>query len=260
MFSHDTRFFSVNGAQIMIDQFISSAEQKWYRQSGLVLLLPHGYEGQGPEHSSARLERFLQSVNEEPEEFPEYSTLDPQEISASLMKQTQNINMVVANPTTPANLYHLLRRQVHRMFRKPLILLSPKSLLKAPYCVSDIEDFGPGKRVLNVIPDELPDLVDGDKVRKVIFCTGKVYYDLIKGRTKNDIKVGCFDAQCYHLEEIHTFAIFRTLPSSGLNNSRLSPSSTPSSSSRNTPMLKWFGPRRNPETRVPGPLFARGCC
>lgn len=197
----------VNGAQIMIDQFISSAEQKWYRQSGLVLLLPHGYEGQGPEHSSGRLERFLQSVNEEPEEFPEYSTLDPQEISASLMKQTQNINMVVAVPTTPANLFHLLRRQVHRMFRKPLVIMSPKSLLKAPYCISDIEDFGPGKRVMNVIPDELPDLVSGDKVKQVIFCTGKVYYDLAKARDKNAIK----DVAIIRIEQLSPFPFLHCL-------------------------------------------------
>ncbi|KAI8999917.1 thiamine diphosphate-binding protein [Hyaloraphidium curvatum] len=197
----------VNGAQIMIDQFVSSAEHKWYRQSGLVLLLPHGFEGQGPEHSSARLERFLQAVNEEPTEFPEYDSLDPAAISATLMKQTQNINMVVANPTTPANLYHLLRRQVHRMFRKPLVMMSPKSLLKAPYCVSDLEEFGPGKRVMNVIPDQLPDLVDGDKVRQVIFCTGKVYYDLTKARDKNSFK----DVAIVRIEQLSPFPFLHVL-------------------------------------------------
>ncbi|KXS15530.1 E1 subunit of 2-oxoglutarate dehydrogenase [Gonapodya prolifera JEL478] len=181
-----------NGAQIIVDQFLSSAEHKWYRQSGLVMMLPHGYEGQGPEHSSSRLERYLQLVSEEPHTFPEYTDLDPQSISKNLMKQTQSVNYVVAVPTTPANLFHLLRRQVHRLFRKPLIMLTPKSLLKAPYCVSKIEDFAEGTRVMNIIPEVSPEKVLPDEeIKRIIFCTGKVYYDIAKARDVNAVKDTC---------------------------------------------------------------------
>lgn len=144
-----------NGAQVIIDQFVSSGETKWERYSGLVMLLPHGYEGQGPEHSSARLERFLQ-------------------LSA-------NGNMQVVNCTTPANFFHVLRRQLHRDFRKPLIVMSPKSLLRHPLCVSNIEDFSKGG-FKEVIGD---DYVDPKKVKIVNLCSGKIYYDLLE-KQQND--------------------------------------------------------------------------
>src|SRR5690606_25371190 len=146
-----------NGAQVMIDQFISSAESKWQRMNGLVLLLPHGYEGQGPEHSSAKPERFLQLCAE--------------------------YNMIVANLTKAANFFHLLRRQVAWEFRKPCVVLSPKSLLRHPLVASPIEDFTNG-RFQEVLDDTT---VDPKKVRRVVMCTGKVFYDLLEYRHKKKI-------------------------------------------------------------------------
>ncbi len=148
----------VNGAQIIIDQFLSSGEQKWQRMSGLVLLLPHGYEGQGPEHSSARLERFLQLCAQD--------------------------NMQVMNMTTPAQLFHALRRQVRRDFRKPMIVMSPKSLLRHPRVVSPVTEFTDG-HFHEVLPETF---VDAKNVETVVFCTGKVYYDLLDHREKLDKK------------------------------------------------------------------------
>ncbi|MEX2455650.1 MAG: 2-oxoglutarate dehydrogenase E1 component [Rhodospirillaceae bacterium] len=149
-----------NGAQVIIDQFISSGESKWLRMSGLVLLLPHGYEGQGPEHSSARLERYLQLCAED--------------------------NMQVCNITTPANYFHALRRQIHRDFRKPLIIMTPKSLLRHKACVSTLDEFGPGTSFKRVLPDD-GKLVTGSKVKRVILSTGKVYYDLLAAREEKKI-------------------------------------------------------------------------
>jgi 2-oxoglutarate dehydrogenase E1 component len=158
-----------NGAQVMVDQFISSAEQKWLRMSGLVMLLPHGYEGQGPEHSSARLERYLQMCAED--------------------------NMQVTNASTPANYFHLLRRQVKRGFRKPLINMSPKSLLRHKLCVSTLEEMGPGSEFHRVLWDDAeyrPEtteikLLGDSKIKRVILCSGKVYYDLYEEREKRNI-------------------------------------------------------------------------
>ncbi len=157
-----------NGAQVVFDQFISSGERKWLRMSGLVCLLPHGYEGQGPEHSSARLERYLQMCAED--------------------------NMQVAYPTTPANYFHVLRRQLHRNFRKPLILMTPKSLLRHKRAVSKLADMGADTSFHRVLRDdavELPDqattLVAPEKMRRVIICSGKVYYDLYEEREKRGI-------------------------------------------------------------------------
>lgn len=126
----------VNGAQVMIDQFMSSGEDKWLRQSGLVLLLPHGYDGQGAEHSSCRPERFLQMVDEDPHHVPP--------LAKDERMQIQKCNWQVVNCSTPANYFHCLRRQIHRDFRKPLIVLSPKNLLRHKRCVSSLEDMGPG--------------------------------------------------------------------------------------------------------------------
>ncbi len=151
-----------NGAQIMFDQFINSGESKWLRMSGLVCLLPHGFEGQGPEHSSARLERFLQ-------------------LSA-------HDNWIVANCTTPANYFHILRRQMHRDFRKPLILMTPKSLLRHPMCISEAEDFTNGSYFHRVLWDDAQKghseltLKPDNKIKRVVMCSGKVYYDLLAER------------------------------------------------------------------------------
>ena len=145
----------VNGAQMIIDQFLSSAETKWQRMSGLVLLLPHGYEGMGPEHSSARLERFLQLCAKN--------------------------NMQVAYPTTPAQLFHVLRRQIHRNFRKPLVLMTPKSLLRHKQCVSPLAEFSAGT-FQRVIDDAAID--DPAAVGRVVLCTGKIYYDLVAARSQ----------------------------------------------------------------------------
>ncbi|MCX7999267.1 MAG: 2-oxoglutarate dehydrogenase E1 component, partial [Leptospiraceae bacterium] len=145
-----------NTAQVIFDQFISSSEIKWQRRSGLVVLLPHGYEGQGPEHSSARLERILQLCAE--------------------------FNMTVANCTTPAQYFHILRRQVLRKYRKPLIIMTPKSLLRHPLAISSIEHFTSGA-FNEVITDTK---VEPNKVKKIIFCTGKIYYDLLEARNKQN--------------------------------------------------------------------------
>jgi 2-oxoglutarate dehydrogenase E1 component len=157
-----------NGAQVLFDQFISSGERKWLRMSGLVCLLPHGYEGQGPEHSSARLERFLQMCAED--------------------------NMQVVYPTTPANYFHVLRRQLHREIRKPLILMTPKSLLRHKRAVSRLDELGENAtfhRILyddaQMLPEEKIKLVADDKIRRVVLCSGKVYYDLYEEREKRDI-------------------------------------------------------------------------
>jgi len=149
-----------NGAQVVIDQFISSGEHKWSRVCGLVLLLPHGYEGQGPEHSSARLERFLQLCAE--------------------------YNMQVCVPSTPAQIFHLMRRQAIRPLRKPLIVMTPKSLLRHKVCVSSLEDLANGK--FNLVLAEPPEeAVNPEQVERVVMCAGRVYYDLIEHRRKNEI-------------------------------------------------------------------------
>lgn len=155
-----------NGAQVLFDQFISSGERKWLRMSGLVCLLPHGYEGQGPEHSSARLERFLQMAAED--------------------------NMQICNLTTPANYFHALRRQIHRDFRKPLIIMTPKSLLRHKLATSELKDLAEGSSFHRVLWDdaETPGregdvkLVADNKIRRVVMCSGKVYYDLFEEREK----------------------------------------------------------------------------
>ena len=172
-----------NTAQVIIDQFISSGEAKWLRQSGLTLLLPHGYDGQGPEHSSARLERFLQMADEDPTQIPE--------MEMERRTQLQECNWQICNVTTPANYFHMLRRQVHREFRKPLVVMSPKNLLRHPKAVSDISEFDnsddndslQGVRFKRLIMDKTSksrsmDSPAENEVERVIFCSGKVYYDL----------------------------------------------------------------------------------
>ena len=182
----------VNGAQIIIDQFISSSERKWLRLSGLVMLLPHGFEGQGPEHSSARLERFLQQCAED--------------------------NMQVANCSTPANYFHILRRQIHRPFRKPLIIMTPKSLLRHKRCVSPLFEFAGDSTFHRVLWDDADmkprenrddvaagrtktTLVEDEKIRRVVMCSGKVYYDLLEAREERGID----DVYLLRLEQFYPF-------------------------------------------------------
>jgi 2-oxoglutarate dehydrogenase E1 component len=171
-----------NGAQVVFDQFISSGERKWLRMSGLVCLLPHGYEGQGPEHSSARLERFLQLCAED--------------------------NMQVANCSTPANYFHILRRQLNREIRKPLILMTPKSLLRHKRAVSRLDELSSGTSFHRLLwddaqskPDEAIKLVPDDKIRRVILCTGKVYYDLYEEREQRGID----DIYLLRVEQLYPF-------------------------------------------------------
>ncbi len=162
-----------NGAQIIIDQFIASAETKWQRMNGLVLQLPHGYEGQGPEHSSARIERF--------------------------MTLCADNNMYILNCTTPANLFHALRRQTARPFRKPLVIFTPKSLLRHPKCVSSLNDFGKGTFFQEVIDDNF---ADPAKVKRVLFCNGKIYYDLVGKQQLEERK----DVAVVRLEQLYPIA------------------------------------------------------
>jgi 2-oxoglutarate dehydrogenase E1 component len=164
-----------NTAQVFVDQFISSSESKWLRMSGLTLLLPHGYEGQGPEHSSARLERFLQMCAED--------------------------NMQVANCSTPANYFHVLRRQIRRNFRKPLILMTPKSLLRHKLCVSKLADMVTGTAFQRVIAETATNLVDDKKIRRVVICSGKAYYDLLATREEKKID----DVALVRLEQFYPF-------------------------------------------------------
>jgi len=185
-----------NTAQCMIDQFISSGEQKWLRQSGLCMLLPHGYEGQGPEHSSARLERFLQQCDDDEDVFPDSMTYVDGKQS-----RIQNANWQVVNVTTPANYFHVLRRQVWREFRKPLIVMSPKSLLRHRLVKSDIDAFLPGTRFQRVLPDTGEGLVSNDKVRRIVLCSGKVYFDLLAARTEKGID----DVAITRIEQIAPF-------------------------------------------------------
>ena len=167
-----------NGAQVIIDQFISSGEHKWLRMNGLVMLLPHGYEGQGPEHSSARLERYLQLCGDD--------------------------NMQVCNLTVPSNYFHVLRRQQHRNFRKPLILMTPKSLLRHKRCVSKLEEFGPGTTFHRVLWDDAQSnrrLKADKEIRRVVLCSGKVYFDLLEERDKRGID----DIYLMRVEQLYPF-------------------------------------------------------
>jgi len=190
-----------NGAQIIIDQFLSCGETKWNRQCGLTVLLPHGYDGQGPEHSSSRIERFLQLSDEDPDVIPE-------NIGKEQSMAIQNNNWQVCNATTPAQFFHLLRRQVHRGFRKPLVIATPKSMLKDDLVRSDIEDFSGGNayfhRMLMEVDPEINATPD-DKIRKVIFCVGKIYYELATKRKQEGIK----DVAIVRIEQITPFPFDR---------------------------------------------------
>jgi len=169
-----------NTAQCIIDQFISSGQSKWIRQSGLTMLLPHGYEGMGPEHSSARPERFLQMCNEDDEINLKEIELNEQFVA----KQLHDCNWVVANCTTPANFFHLLRRQIYLPFRKPLIVMTPKMLLRHPLARSPVEDFLTGESFRRVITDEGKVVENAENVKRIVFCTGKVFVDIHRARAE----------------------------------------------------------------------------
>ena len=174
-----------NGAQTIIDQYISAAESKWQRMSGLVLLLPHGYEGQGPEHSSARLERFLQ--------------------------QCADFNLTVANVSLPGNFFHLLRRQLERPFRKPLVVMAPKSLLRHPECMSPVSDMEEGKSFQEVIDDPEVGPRSGRKIERLLLCTGKIYYELAAyklDKKRNEVPIVRLE-QLYPLPAPQLKEIFR---------------------------------------------------
>jgi 2-oxoglutarate dehydrogenase E1 component len=190
-----------NTAQVMIDQFICAGESKWYQQSGLVLLLPHGYEGQGAEHSSARIERFLQLSDDDEDDIPHFQ----QDYG---MNQIQKENWQVMNLTTPANVFHALRRQVHRNFRKPMIVASTKSLFRHKECVSDLADLGPDSRFQRLIGERNPEIAaNPDKVDRLIFCTGKIYYELAAKRDADGLK----NVAIVSLEQIAPFPFDRVL-------------------------------------------------
>ncbi|MEM6804574.1 MAG: 2-oxoglutarate dehydrogenase E1 component, partial [Bacteroidota bacterium] len=163
-----------NGAQIIMDQYISSGETKWQRMSGLIQLLPHGFEGQGPEHSSARIERYLELCARK--------------------------NMQILNCTTPANFFHALRRQLKRDFRLPLIVFTPKKLLRYPLCVSKVEDFAKGTRFQEVIDDTY---VEPKKVKRVLWCSGKIYYDLLNRQQEDKRK----DVAILRIEQLYPLPI-----------------------------------------------------
>ncbi|XP_031841222.1 oxoglutarate dehydrogenase Nc73EF isoform X2 [Nomia melanderi] len=169
-----------NTAQCIIDQFISSGQAKWVRQSGLVMLQPHGLEGMGPEHSSARLERFLQMSADDPDYFPPES-------EEFAVRQLHDINWIVANCSTPANYFHILRRQIALPFRKPLILMTPKSLLRHPEAKSSFDLMLEDTEFLRVIPEEGVAAQNPRNVKRVVFCSGKVYYDLKKARAEKKL-------------------------------------------------------------------------
>ncbi|DAZ93464.1 TPA: hypothetical protein N0F65_006523 [Lagenidium giganteum] len=183
-----------NGAQIMIDQFLSSGEDKWMRQSGLVLLLPHGYEGQGAEHSSCRVERFLQMTDDDPDVVP---IMDEEN-----RMQIQHTNWQVVYCSTPAQYFHVLRRQMHRDFRKPLISVQPKSLLRLRQAASKMDDMAEGTKFHRVLPEAMPEkLVRDDEVKRLVLCSGKVYYDMLQEREDRDVK----DVALVRVEQIAPF-------------------------------------------------------
>lgn len=163
-----------NTGQCIFDQFISSGEMKWVRQSGLVMLLPHGMEGMGPEHSSCRPERFLQMCHDDPDTYPE-------DCGNMAIKQLNDTNWIILNCSTPANIFHALRRQIALPFRKPLIICTPKYGLRHPLARSPFSDFLEGTEFKRIIPDE-GTCCNPDAVNKLIFCSGRVYIDLHKAR------------------------------------------------------------------------------
>ncbi|CCD33778.1 hypothetical protein BofuT4_P063800.1 [Botrytis cinerea T4] len=183
-----------NNAQCIIDQFVASGEVKWMQRSGLVMSLPHGYDGQGPEHSSGRMERYLQLCNEDPRIFPSPEKLE---------RQHQDCNMQIAYMTSPSNLFHILRRQMNRQFRKPLIIFFSKSLLRHPIARSPIEEFTGDSQFRWIIPDAEhgKSINEPEQIERVILCTGQVYAALSKYRADNNIK----DTAFTRIEQLNPF-------------------------------------------------------
>jgi 2-oxoglutarate dehydrogenase E1 component len=170
-----------NNAQCIIDQFIASGEKKWLQRTGLTMLLPHGYDGQGPEHSSGRIERFLQLCDDNPYHYP---------TAEKFSRQHQDCNMQVVYPSTPANYFHVLRRQLFRDFRKPLVVFTSKSLLRHPLARSTLAEMTDESIFQRYIPEDNAkgDLVANEKIRRHILCSGQVYYKLIQAREQRGIK------------------------------------------------------------------------
>ena len=185
----------VNGAQVMLDQFIAAGEDKWLRQSGLVMLLPHGFDGMGAEHSSCRVERYLQMMEEDPHHIPK--------MARDERNQIQKANWQIVNCTTPANYFHCLRRQIHRDFRKPLIVVSPKNLLRHKLCVSSLDEMSTGTifhRTFDEVDEDISN--NPDDVKTLVFCTGQIFYELFTEREK----LGRKDIAIVRLEQIAPFA------------------------------------------------------
>lgn len=170
-----------NTAQCIIDQFICPGQAKWVRQNGIVLLLPHGMEGMGPEHSSARPERFLQMCNDDPD-------FNPKITEDFDVRQLYDCNWIVVNCSTPANYFHVLRRQILLPFRKPLIIFTPKSLLRHPEAKSNFDQMLPGTHFQRVIPDDGVVTQNPSEVKRIVFCTGKVYYELTRERKARNME------------------------------------------------------------------------
>jgi 2-oxoglutarate dehydrogenase E1 component len=184
-----------NNAQCIIDQFVASGETKWLQRSGLVMSLPHGYDGQGPEHSSGRMERYLQLCNEDPRIYPAPDRLD---------RQHQDCNMQVAYLTKPSNMFHILRRQMHRQFRKPLILFFSKNLLRHPLARSSIEEFTGESHFEWIVADpghESGAIGSHDEIKRVVLCSGQVYTTLVKEREARGLK----DVAITRIEQLNPF-------------------------------------------------------
>ncbi|KAJ1649988.1 2-oxoglutarate dehydrogenase E1 component [Dispira simplex] len=182
-----------NTAQVIIDQFIAAGEKKWLQQSGLVMLLPHGFDGQGPEHSSARIERYLQLTNDDPHHYPS---------EEKLARQVQDCSMQVVYCSTPANYFHVLRRQVYRDFRKPLVCFSSKSLLRHPMARSSLDEMTGTTKFLKYIPEAHPEhLASPDQITRHVLCSGQVYYALLRARDQNQIN----NVAISRVEQLHPF-------------------------------------------------------
>lgn len=197
-----------NGAQSVVDQFICCGETKWNVASSLVMLLPHGYDGAGPEHSSSRIERFLDMCDDDPDAIPEFA-------AGYFNENMKKHNWQVAFPSTSANYFHLLRRQIHRDYRKPLIVASPKKLLKSKLASCSIDEFGPGLKFKRTIDERDTELIsDPSKVKKIIFCSGQIYYDLEKERaTRKDKETAIISVeQLFPLPYDHFKRHFETYP------------------------------------------------
>jgi 2-oxoglutarate dehydrogenase E1 component len=190
-----------NTAQVIIDQFVSAGEHKWLQQSGLVMLLPHGFEGQGAEHSSGRMERFLQLSDDDEDDIPSFA-------KDFGRNQAQKANWQVMNVTTPANLFHAYRRQIHRNFRKPLVIFSTKSLFRHKNCKSSLADLGPSSHFWRLIGERDAEIAaNPDKVDRLIFCTGKLYYELAAEREALGLK----NVAIVSVEQIAPFPFDRAL-------------------------------------------------